>query len=102
MLSVTNLTVQFPGRHGIFTAIEDVSLTVGAGEIHGLVGESGAGKSTIGAAIIGLLQPPGFVAQGDLRLGDTDLRKLNASQAHELRGARISMISKIRKPASTP
>jgi peptide/nickel transport system ATP-binding protein len=92
MLSVKNLTVQFPGRHGTFTAIEDVSLTIAAGEIHGLVGESGAGKSTIGAAIIGLLQPPGFVANGDLHLADTDLRALNPHDAHQMRGARISMI----------
>ncbi len=92
MLSVKNLTVQFPGRFGTFTAIEDVSLTIAPGEIHGLVGESGAGKSTIGAAIIGLLQPPGFVANGDLVLADTDLRALNSYDAHQMRGARISMI----------
>ncbi len=92
MLSVENLTVEFPGRHGTFTAIEDVSLTIAPGEIHGLVGESGAGKSTIGAAIIGLLQPPGIVAKGNLRLGETDLRHLRPDEAHRLRGARISMI----------
>ena len=92
MLRVKNLTVEFPGRHGVFTAIRDVSLTVGPGEIHGLVGESGAGKSTIGAAIIGLLQPPGRVASGTLTLGDTDLRALSRVQAHQIRGKRISMI----------
>ncbi|ASP21117.1 peptide ABC transporter ATP-binding protein [Antarctobacter heliothermus] len=92
MLTVENLTVQFPGRHGTFTAVEDVSLSIAPGEIHGLVGESGAGKSTIGAAIIGLLQPPGFVAGGLMQLGDTDLRSLTPSQAHAMRGARISMI----------
>lgn len=92
MLTVENLTVQFPGRHGTFTAVEDVTLSIAPGEIHGLVGESGAGKSTIGAAIIGLLQPPGRVAGGALHLGDTDLRSLTPAQAHALRGARISMI----------
>lgn len=92
MLRVKNLTVQFPGRFGTFTAIEDVSLTIAPGEIHGLVGESGAGKSTIGAAIIGLLQPPGFVANGDLSLAETDLRSLSTFEAHQMRGARISMI----------
>jgi len=92
MLRVENLTVQFPGRHGSFTAVEDVSLRVAPGEIHGLVGESGAGKSTIGAAGIGLLQPPGFIAAGSLHLGDTDLRALSAQEAHRLRGKRISMI----------
>ncbi len=92
MLDVQGLTVKFPSRHGDFTAIEDVSIRVAPGEIHGLVGESGAGKSTIGAAIIGLLQPPGYVAAGTMTLGDTDLRKLTPDQAHEMRGDRISMI----------
>lgn len=92
MLLVENLTVKFPGRWGEFTAIEDVSLRVGRGEILGLVGESGAGKSTIGAAIIGLLQPPGYVAAGTLRLGDTDLRTLSPEAQHRIRGRRISMI----------
>ena len=92
MLDVQNLTVKFPSRHGDFTAIEDVSMQVRPGEIHGLVGESGAGKSTIGAAVIGLLQPPGFVAGGAMMLGDTDLCTLTPSQAHAIRGDRISMI----------
>ena len=92
MLDVKGLTVRFPGRHGAFTAVEDVSIRVAPGEIHGLVGESGAGKSTIGAAIIGLLQPPGYVAEGTLRLGETDLRALSPAEAHRTRGARISMI----------
>ena len=92
MLTVENLTVEFPGRFGVFTAIEDVSLTIAPGEIHGLVGESGAGKSTIGAAIIGLLQVPGRVANGTMTLGKTDLRSLGPVEAHRLRGERISMI----------
>ncbi|MEL7105361.1 MAG: ABC transporter ATP-binding protein [Pseudomonadota bacterium] len=92
MLRVENLVVKFPSRRGSFTAINDVSLTIAAGEIHGLVGESGAGKSTIGAAIIGLLQPPGYVARGSLTLGTTDLGALTPHQAHGLRGKRISMI----------
>jgi peptide/nickel transport system ATP-binding protein len=92
MLVVENLTVEFPGRHGVFTAVEGVSMTVAPGEIHGLVGESGAGKSTIGAAVIGLLQPPGRIAAGRLRLGQTDLRALSPAQAHRIRGKRISMI----------
>ena len=92
MLNVQNLTVKFPSRHGDFTAIEGVNIQVAAGEIHGLVGESGAGKSTIGAAIIGLLQPPGFVAEGTMQLGETNLGDLTPDQAHAVRGDRISMI----------
>lgn len=92
MLTIEGLTVRFPSRFGEFTAIDDVSLSVAAGEIHGLVGESGAGKSTIGAAIIGLLQSPGYVAEGRMTFGDTDLRALSKDQAHQIRGKRISMI----------
>lgn len=92
MLKITDLCVKFPSRFGDVTAIADVDMEIQPGEIHGLVGESGAGKSTVGAAVIGLLSAPGYVAAGDLRLGDTDLRKLTDAQAHAIRGDRISMI----------
>ena len=92
MLTITDLAVKFPSRFGDFTAIEDVDMTIKPGEIHGLVGESGAGKSTVGAAVIGLLQSPGYVANGTLKLGETDLRKLTPEEAHAVRGDRISMI----------
>ncbi|MGP9820815.1 dipeptide ABC transporter ATP-binding protein [Salinarimonas sp. NSM] len=92
MLEVEGLTVEFPGRRGVFTAVEDVSLAVAPGEIHGLVGESGAGKSTIAAAITGLLSEPGRVAAGTIRLGGTDLLALSPAARHTARGKRISMI----------
>ncbi|MFT6024632.1 MAG: peptide/nickel transport system ATP-binding protein [Ascidiaceihabitans sp.] len=92
MLTIKDLSVKFPSRFGDFTAIEDVDMTIAPGEIHGLVGESGAGKSTVGAAVIGLLQSPGFVSNGTMTLGDTDLRTLTPAQAHKVRGDRISMI----------
>lgn len=92
MLTIKDLSVKFPSRFGDITAIEDVDMVIKPGEIHGLVGESGAGKSTVGAAVIGLLQSPGFVANGTLTLGDTDLRDLTPDQAHRVRGDRISMI----------
>ncbi|MEP4194884.1 MAG: ABC transporter ATP-binding protein [Aliishimia sp.] len=92
MLTITDLSVKFPSRFGDFTAIEDVDMTIKPGEIHGLVGESGAGKSTVGAAVIGLLQSPGYIANGTLTLGDTDLRTLTPVEAHKTRGDRISMI----------
>ena len=55
LIEIKNLSVSYPSRRGVFKALQQVSLTVQAGEIHGLVGESGAGKSTIGSAIMGLL-----------------------------------------------
>ncbi len=92
LLTIRNLSVRFPTRFGEFDAIESLDLTVNAGELHGLVGESGAGKSTIGAAIIGLLQYPGYIASGELYLQDTNLRELSDDDFHALRGSRISMI----------
>jgi peptide/nickel transport system ATP-binding protein len=92
MLTIKDLAVKFPSRFGDFSAISDVDMTIAPGEIHGLVGESGAGKSTVGAAVIGLLSAPGYIANGALTLGDTDLRTLTEDQAHAIRGDRISMI----------
>ena len=92
MLTIADLAVKFPSRFGAFTAIADVDMVIKPGEIHGLVGESGAGKSTVGAAVIGLLQSPGYISNGTLRLGETDLRKLTPDEAHAIRGDRISMI----------
>ncbi|OED41321.1 ABC transporter ATP-binding protein [Chromatiales bacterium (ex Bugula neritina AB1)] len=92
LLELRQLTVKFPTRFGDFTAIEHIDLTVQAGEIHGLVGESGAGKSTIGAAIIGLLQSPGYIDNGNVLLQGENLRSLDKSAYHKLRGNRISMI----------
>jgi len=65
LLDIQNLRVEFPGRDGTFMAVNGADLEVAPGQIHGLVGESGAGKSTIGAAVMGLLDPPGRIAGGD-------------------------------------
>ena len=92
MLTITDLAVTFPSRLGDVNALADVDMTIHPGEIHGLVGESGAGKSTVGAAVIGLLPTPGYIANGTLTLGDTTLRNLSPQQAHAIRGDRISMI----------
>lgn len=87
LLQIDNLTVEYPTRKSTFTAVRDVSLTVERGEILGLVGESGAGKSTIGTAIMGLLDAPGRVATGRITLEGTDITTL----PHVL-GRRVSMI----------
>ena len=92
MLVIKDLAVKFPNRFGDATAIEDVDMVIKPGEIHGLVGESGAGKSTVGAAVIGLISSPGYIANGELTLGDTDLRSLIPDEQHAIRGDRISMI----------
>jgi len=92
VLNIVDLSVKFPTRFGEFTALDSVDLEVNAGEIHGLVGESGAGKSTVGAAVIGLLQSPGYVSSGQISFMGKDLTQLDADSYHELRGQRISMI----------
>ena len=68
LLQVKNLVVEFPGRRGTLRALDDISFDIAPGEILGVVGESGAGKSLTGAAIIGLLEPPGRIAGGEVRL----------------------------------
>src|SRR4029078_3161355 len=66
VLSVRNLKVEFPTRRGILTAIDDISFDINPGEVLGVVGESGAGKSITGTAIIGLIEPPGRIAGGEV------------------------------------
>ncbi|MET0651796.1 MAG: ATP-binding cassette domain-containing protein, partial [Hyphomicrobiaceae bacterium] len=69
VLSVRNLEVAFLGRRGKLVAVDGVSFDIAAGEVLGVVGESGAGKSLTGAAVIGLLEPPGRITGGEVRLG---------------------------------
>lgn len=92
LLDIKQLSVRFPTRFGEFLALDAVNLDVNAGEIHGLVGESGAGKSTVGAAIMGLLQSPGYISSGNINFAGEDLTRLDADAWHRLRGIRISMI----------
>ena len=92
LLEIENLTVEFPTRRQLFTAVDRANLTVEPGQIHGLVGESGAGKSTIGAAVMGLLDPPGRIASGLIRFKGEEISGLDAEAMRGLRGKKISMI----------
>ena len=92
LLRVENLQVVFPSRHGDYQAVQSVSFELHAGEILGIVGESGAGKSTIGNAIAGLLSPPGYVAGGDIFLDGVNLRTLNEEAMRKVRGKDIGFI----------
>ena len=92
VLSVQNLRVEFPTRHGVLTAIDDVSFDVAPGEVLGIVGESGAGKSITGTAIIGLLDPPGRVAGGKVLLEGQRIDDLPPARMRRLRGRRIGMV----------
>jgi peptide/nickel transport system ATP-binding protein len=68
LLELRHLQVEFPTRKGLLRALDDVSFSIMRGETLGVVGESGAGKSLTGAAIIGLLEPPGRIAGGEIWL----------------------------------
>lgn len=92
LLSVRHLRVEFPGRRGTLVAIDDVSFDIARGEVLGVVGESGAGKSLTGAAIIGLLEPPGRIAGGEILLDGERIDNLRAERLRRLRGRRIAMI----------
>lgn len=92
LLSVSGLTVEFPNRRGTLTALRDVSFDVMPGEILGVVGESGAGKSMTGNAIIGLLEPPGRIAGGTILLGDKNLVTLPPQEMRRIRGKEIGAI----------
>ncbi|NKC11058.1 MAG: ATP-binding cassette domain-containing protein [Gammaproteobacteria bacterium] len=92
LLAVRNLRIEFPTRRGTLVAVDDVSFVIEPGEILGVVGESGAGKSLTGAAIIGLLEPPGRVAAGEIHLEGQRIDHLPYEQMRRLRGDRIGAI----------
>lgn len=92
LLEVDELVVEFPTRRGTLRALDGVSLHIAPGEILGVVGESGAGKSLTGAAVIGLLEPPGRIASGAVRLHGQRIDNLPAEQLRRLRGRRIGAI----------
>ncbi len=92
LLSVRNLRVEFPTRRGTLVAVDDLSFDIAPGEILGVVGESGAGKSLTGMAIIGLLEPPGRIASGEIRLEGERIDTLSADAMRRIRGKRIGAI----------
>jgi peptide/nickel transport system ATP-binding protein len=92
LLEVRNLRVEFPTRRGTLVAVDDISFGVRKGEVLGVVGESGAGKSLTGAAIIGLLEPPGRIAGGQVILDGRRIDNLPAEDLRRVRGKQIGMV----------
>ena len=92
LLSVKNLSTEFPVKKGIVRAVEDVSFDVDAGEILAIVGESGSGKSVTSLSIMGLLAEPGRVAAGSMEFEGRDLATLPEKDYRELRGNDMAMI----------
>lgn len=92
LLDVKNLVVEFPTRRGILTAVDNVSFDLARGEVLGLVGESGAGKSITGSAIIGLIEPPGRIATGTVHLAGRRIDNLPSEKMRRIRGDKIGMV----------
>ena len=92
ILEVDRLKVEFPGRRGTLTALDGISFSVAPGEVLGVVGESGAGKSITGLAIIGLLDAPGRIAGGEVRLEGKRIDHLKHEDLRRIRGRRIGMV----------
>ena len=92
LLEVSNLAVEFPTRRGVLRALDDVSFAIAPGEVLGMVGESGAGKSLTGAAILGLLEPPGWIAAGEIRFEGERIDRLRPAELRRIRGRRIGAV----------
>src|SRR6187431_3349662 len=92
LLEVRHLRVEFPSRRGTLLALDDISFSIAPGEVLGVVGESGAGKSLTGSAIIGLLDPPGRVAGGEVRFDGRRIDNLPYEDMRKMRGRHIGAI----------
>ncbi len=93
LLEINNLTVSFKTDEGTFKAVDDVSFKIGRGEIVGLVGESGCGKSVTALSLLRLIpSPPGNIEKGEIFLNNTDLLRLDAGSMRKIRGNAISII----------
>ena len=95
LLEISNLTVVYPTRTGKFTAVQDVNLSVQPGEILGIVGESGAGKSTISAAIMQLIDYPGYIEKGSIKLSNINLIGMSEDEIYRLRARKSVLFFRI-------
>ena len=92
LLEIVGLDVSFPSQRGTTYAVRDVSINVKPGEVLGVVGESGAGKSTIGNAVINLLEPPGKITNGKVLFQGENISGLDDKGMCDIRGQKIGMI----------
>ncbi|MEO8676414.1 MAG: ABC transporter ATP-binding protein, partial [Casimicrobiaceae bacterium] len=92
LLEVDDLHVEFPLRHGTLRAVNGISFAIAPGEVLGVVGESGAGKSLTGAAVIGLIDPPGRISGGEIRLAGRRIDNLPYEAMRRIRGREIGAV----------
>ena len=92
VLRVKDLRTHFQSRAGVLKAVDGVSFEVDRGRILGLVGESGSGKSVTGYSILGLIEPPGMIAGGEVLLNGQDITRLKGPDLRKIRGAQIAMV----------
>jgi peptide/nickel transport system ATP-binding protein len=92
LLSIRDLVVEFPTRRGTLRPVDRVSFDIARGEILGVVGESGAGKSMTGSAIVGLIDRPGRITGGEIRLHGERIDNLPIEKMRKVRGNRIGMV----------
>ena len=92
LLEIIGLDVSFPSQRGTTYAVRNVSITLKPGEVLGVVGESGAGKSTVGNAVINLLEPPGKITNGKVLFQGENIGGLNDTEMRDVRGQKIGMI----------
>jgi peptide/nickel transport system ATP-binding protein len=92
VLAIENLNTYFYTRNGVFKSVDGVDLRIHAGEVLGLVGESGSGKTVTGWSILGLVDLPGRIVAGSIRLNDTELIGTPEEQLRRLRGREVAMI----------
>src|SRR5262245_8158716 len=102
LLEVRDLATHFFTRAGVVRAVDGVSFDVAAGEVVGLVGESGSGKSVTGLSILGLIDPPGRIVGGSVRLAGQELAGLVPEKLRALRGRRLAMVFQAPMSALSP
>ena len=92
VLEVQGLKTHFFTKAGVARAVDGVSFTIGRGELVGLVGESGSGKTVTGFSVLGLVDPPGEIVDGSIKLAGEDLLSLEETELRDIRGRRVAMI----------
>jgi peptide/nickel transport system ATP-binding protein len=102
LLTVEDLCVDYATESGFLRAVDEVSFSIGPGEIFGLAGESGSGKSTIIQAILRLLKPPGIITGGEVDFAGHDLLALDAEGLRKLRWCDISLVCQSAMNALNP